>query len=180
MDTKVGAPALPRFEQPPRLLIVSAPYYTAIATRLLAGARAVLDAFGATHALAEVPGALEIGPAIRSAERRFEGFVALGCVLRGETSHYELVCAESARAITLLGVQRGLCVGNGVLTCETEAQALARAEPGGMDKGGGAAAAALHLIALRRRFAEAKGYEMNEPPLRFAGDPGGDPGGGVA
>ena len=177
MPIQDGALAVPRFDAPPRLLIVSAPYYADIAAQLLAGAKAVLDAFGARHELVEVPGALEIGPAIRFAERRHDGFVALGCVLRGETSHYDLVCAESARALTLLGVERALCVGNGVLTCETEAQAVARADPNGMDKGGGAAAAALHLIALRRRFSEPTGYELNEPLVRFAGEPGG---GGVA
>lgn len=162
---------LPRFEAPPRILLVAAPFYRAIADQLIAGARAVLDGFGAPHALIEVPGALEIAPAIRLAERRFDGFVALGCVLRGETSHYDTVCAESARGLTLLGVERGLCIGNGVLTCDTRAQAEARADPGGMDKGGAAAAAALHLVALARRFAEPAPMGFAEPTTRMAGEP---------
>jgi 6,7-dimethyl-8-ribityllumazine synthase len=159
MADKDGAPTPPRFDAPPRLLIVAAPFYRDIADHLLAGARAVLDGFSAPHETVEVPGALEIGAAIGFAAAgpatRFDGFVALGCVIRGETTHYDLVCEESARAITWLGLERGLCVGNGVLTCETRAQALARADRNVMDKGGGAALAALHLIALKRRFADA-------------------------
>lgn len=145
---------LPRLSPPPRVLLVIAPYYRAIAEGQLAGARAVLDAAGCEHKTVEVPGALEISPAIRLAAQggRFEGYVALGCVIRGETTHYQTVCEESARGITLLGVDRGLCIGNGILTVEREEQARERADPGGMDKGGGAAAAVLHLIALARRF----------------------------
>jgi len=145
--------APPRLDgAPASVLIVVAPFYRDIADGLLTGAQAVLDGFAAGREVIEVPGALEIPTAIRLAEGRFEGFVALGCVIRGETTHYETVCTDSARGLTLLGVQRGLCVGNGILTCETRAQAEARADPGGMDKGGGAALAALHLIALARRF----------------------------
>lgn len=146
----------PRFERPPRVLIVSAPYYRVIARNLVAGARARLEAAGATHELIEVPGALEIPPAIRLAAfggaRMFDGFVALGCVIRGETSHYDLVCGESARGITWLATVKGLPIGNGVLTVETLEQADERANPAGMDKGGGAAAACLSLIALAQRF----------------------------
>lgn len=145
--------ALPRFADRPGVLIVAAPFYRGIADRLIAGARAVCDAAGAEATLAEVPGALEIPAAIRLAEARFDAFVALGCVIRGETTHYETVCNDSSRGLMLLGVERGLCIGNGILTVETEAQALVRADPAGMDKGGGAAAAALHLLALKRRFA---------------------------
>lgn len=144
--------ALPSFDTPPRVLLVVAPYYRDIADGLLTGARAVLDAFGAQTEMVEVPGALEIPPTIRLAARHFDGFVALGCVLRGETTHYDIVSEDSSRGLMLLGVHHGLCVGNGILTCETREQALRRADPGGMDKGGGAAAAALHLIALARRF----------------------------
>ena len=102
----------------------------------------------------EVPGALEIPPAIRMAHRRggYEGYVALGCIIRGETYHFELVCNESGRGLTLLGLE-GLAIGNGILTPEDMAQAVVRADPNEMDKGGGAAAAALHLVALARRFA---------------------------
>lgn len=144
--------ALPSFETPPQVLLVVAPYYRDIAGGLLAGARAVLDAFGARTETVEVPGALEIPPAIRLAARHYDGFVALGCVLRGETTHYDIVSEDSSRGLMLLGVHHGLCIGNGILTCETRKQAARRADPGGMDKGGGAAAAALHLIALARRF----------------------------
>ena len=146
-----GVLALPDFETPPTVLLVAAPFYRGVADGLIAGARAVLDRAGARHELVEVPGALEIPTAIRLAAGRFEGFVALGCVIRGETTHYETVCNDSSRGLTLLGLQ-GLCIGNGILTCENMAQAEVRADPGGMDKGGGAAGAALHLVALARRF----------------------------
>lgn len=164
---------LPNFTGPaPRVLLVAAPFYRDIADQLIEGARAVLNAFGAPHELIEVPGALEIPTAIRLAERRFEAFVALGCVIRGETSHYDTVCAESAHGLTLLGVERGLCVGNGILTVETAEQAMVRADPTGMDKGGGAAAAALHLAAIARRFAEPQTMGFAEDAIQLAGQPG--------
>ncbi len=143
----------PEFDAPVRILIVVAPYYRDIADGLIAGARAEIAAAGAGCDLVEVPGALEIPTAIGIAGRmaEFDGYVALGCVIRGETTHYDTVCNESARAISLLGLQ-GLCIGNGILTVETMAQAAVRADPAGMDKGGGAAAAALHLVALSRRW----------------------------
>ncbi|MCL5778559.1 6,7-dimethyl-8-ribityllumazine synthase [Limibaculum sp. FT325] len=149
-----GSLALPRLAPAPRVLIVVAPYYRAIADGLLSGARAVLEQAGAVAETVEVPGALEIPPAIRLAadSGRYEGYVALGCVIRGETTHYDTVCNDSSRGLMLLGVERGLCIGNGILTCETLAQAEARANPAEMDKGGGAAAAAVHLIDLARRF----------------------------
>ena len=136
-----------------RVLIVLAPFYRDIADALLAGARAALDAAGARHETVEVPGALEIPTAIRlaSGSSDFDGFVALGCVIRGETSHYETVCNNSSRGLTVLGL-RGVCIGNGILTVENHAQAAVRADPSGQDKGGGAAAACLHLVALARRF----------------------------
>ncbi len=142
---------LPTLTPPPSVLIVVAPYYKGVADDLIAGAQAVLEQSGAVHDLVEVPGALEIPTAIRLASRHYEGFVALGCVIRGETTHYDTVCNDSSRGLTLLGLD-GLCIGNGILTCETMEQARVRAAPGEMDKGGGAAAAALHLVALRRRF----------------------------
>ena len=146
---------LPVFETTPRVLVVVAPYYRAIADGLTAGAGAMFARAGADCETVEVPGALELAPAIGFAARsgRFDAYVALGCVIRGETTHYETVCTESARGLTLLGVDAGLAIGTAVLTCETMEQAEARADPGGMDKGGGAAAAALHLLALARRFA---------------------------
>ncbi len=145
--------ALPRLEAPAHVLLVVAPFYREIADDLLAGARAVLEAAGVSHETLEVPGALEITPALGLAARsgRFDGFVALGCVIRGETTHYETVCADSARGLTLLGI-KGLCIGNGILTVENDAQASVRADPGRANKGGNAAEACLHLIAIARRF----------------------------
>ncbi|RAP41876.1 6,7-dimethyl-8-ribityllumazine synthase [Rhodovulum viride] len=151
--------ALPAFDRPAKLLIVVAPFYRDIADKLIAGAVATLDAAGVAHELIEVPGALEIPTAIALAHRlsNFDGYVALGCVIRGETTHYETVCNDSSRGLTLLGLQ-GALIGNGILTVENRDQALRRADPADMDKGGGAAAAALHLIALGRRWSgETKG-----------------------
>lgn len=144
-------PPMPHFDDPLKVLIVVAPYYKDIADNLVAGAQAVLDKAGAGHEIIEVPGALEVPTAIRIAQRtsNFDGFVALGCVIRGETTHYETVCNDSSRALTLLGLD-GACIGNGILTVETYDQAAIRA--GEQDKGGGAAAAALHLIALARKW----------------------------
>ncbi len=145
---------LPKFDRPVRLLLVVSPYYKDISDNQVAGAKAVAAACGAEIELVEVPGALEIPTAIALAERQnpFDGYVALGCVIRGETTHYDTVCNDSSRAITLLGLQ-GACIGNGILTVENEDQAVVRADPHGQNKGGGAAAAALHLIALSRKWA---------------------------
>jgi len=161
-----GVLPLPKLSPAPRLLLVAAPFYRKVADGLIAGARAALDEAGAKHELIEVPGALEIPVAIRLAAEggAWEGYVALGCVIRGETTHYETVCNDSSRGLMLLGVERGLAIGNGILTCETMAQAEVRADPAAMDKGGGAAAAALHLVALARRF---RGH-----PNRAPGVPG--------
>lgn len=145
---------LPVFDRPVRLLVVVAPYYKDIADNLVAGARAVAAQCGAEVEVVEVPGALEVPTAIAMAERlaKYDGYVALGCVIRGETTHYDTVCNDSSRAISLLGLQ-GACIGNGILTVENRAQAEVRADPAGQNKGGGAAAAALHLIALSRNWA---------------------------
>ncbi|HLQ18140.1 MAG TPA: 6,7-dimethyl-8-ribityllumazine synthase [Tabrizicola sp.] len=145
---------LPTFDKPVKLLIVVAPYYKDIADNLVAGARAVGEACGATVEMVEVPGALEIPTAIAMAQRQtdYDAYVALGCVIRGETTHYDTVCNDSSRAISLLGLQ-GACIGNGILTVENRAQAEVRADPAGQNKGGGAAAAALHLVALSRKWA---------------------------
>lgn len=147
------SPPLPVLDPPPRLLIVVAPYYKDIADALVLGATRMITAAGGSHELAEVPGALEIPLAIGIAQRQaeFDGYVALGCVIRGETTHYDTVCNDSSRGLMQLGLS-GACLGNGILTVENRAQALVRADPDGQDKGGGAAAAALHLIALQRRF----------------------------
>ena len=145
---------VPTFDKPVKLLIVVAPYYRDIADNLIAGAQAMAARAGASADLIEVPGALEVPTAIAMAARmaQYDGFVALGCVIRGETTHYDTVCNDSSRGLTLLGLQ-GICIGNGILTVENRPQAVVRADPGGQDKGGGAAAAALHLIALSRRWA---------------------------
>lgn len=137
----------------PRLLIVISPYYKDIADNLLAGAKAAVTASGATYDVAEVPGALEVPIAIRLAcnNDKYQGFVALGCIVRGETTHYDTVCNDSSRGLSELGLQ-GLCIGNGILTVENRTQAEVRADHMGQNKGGGAAEAALHLIALSNRF----------------------------
>lgn len=145
---------LPSFDKPVKLLVVVAPYYKDIADNLVAGAKAVGASCGAEVEVVEVPGALEIPTAIAMAERmaQYDGYVALGCVIRGETTHYDTVCNDSSRAISLLGLQ-GACIGNGILTVENRTQAEVRADPAGQNKGGGAAAAALHLVALSRKWA---------------------------
>ena len=136
------------------ILIVVAPYYTTISQKLVAGAVAAITAAGYPHEIVEVPGALEIPAAINLAvaSEYFSGFVALGCVLRGETSHYDTVCNESARGLQEIALRTYAAIGNGILTCETEEQAMVRAEPSHGNKGGEAAVAALRLIKLRTEF----------------------------
>jgi len=144
----------PRFDDiKPNLLIVIAPYYKDIADNLLTGAKAAIKAAGASYEVVQVPGALEVPTAIRlaSGADKYDGFVALGCVIRGETTHYDTVCNDSSRGLTLLGLQ-GYCIGNGILTVENREQADVRADFQGYNKGGGAADAAMHLIALSRKF----------------------------
>lgn len=164
--------ARPEFDTPVKMLIVVAPYYKDITDQLVAGAKAEIEAAGGTWELVEVPGALEVPSAIGIASRmsNFDGYVALGCVIRGETTHYDTVCNDSSRAITLLGLQ-GHCIGNGILTVENYEQAAVRAEAKGQNKGGGAAAAALHLIALGRKWGRAgKIGFTNELMLAAKGD----------
>ena len=144
----------------PHLLLVEAPYYAHIAALLRQGAERALAAAGATHEIVSVPGAFEIPAALgfaALAADRFDGFVALGCVIRGETTHYDHICAETARSLQDLMVRDGLAIGYGILTVENEAQALVRAAPDGRDKGGEAVRACLALAALKRRFAEDNG-----------------------
>jgi 6,7-dimethyl-8-ribityllumazine synthase len=139
-----------------RILIVESRYYEEIATMLLSGAKRSIEAVGANYAVITVPGALEIPQAIAlafDAEREaYAGAVALGCVIRGETSHYDIVAGESARALMDIGIARGIPVGNGILTVDTLDQARARAAPDKGDKGGTAAVAALALVRLKRRL----------------------------
>ena len=135
-----------------RVLIIEAGFYPEISDALLEGAVAALGSEVATDRVT-VPGALEIPGAIRLAAGRYDGFVALGCVIRGETHHFEIVANESARGLMDLMLRDGLCIGNGILTVEDEAQALHRARAGELDKGGDAARACLALITLKQRFA---------------------------
>ncbi|HEX8469042.1 MAG TPA: 6,7-dimethyl-8-ribityllumazine synthase [Allosphingosinicella sp.] len=137
-----------------RLLIVEARFYDHLNDLLLEGARAAIEAAGHEHETVTVPGALEVPAAIAlgAETERFDGFVALGVVIRGETYHFEIVAGESARGIMALTLD-GLAIGNGILTVENEAQALARARPEEKDKGGEAAKAALAMMGLRERFA---------------------------
>ncbi|MGH6943814.1 MAG: 6,7-dimethyl-8-ribityllumazine synthase [Geminicoccaceae bacterium] len=139
----------------PHLLIVEARFYDEISDLLLAGARCALEEAGATYQRVEVPGALEIPAAIGLAldAGRHDACVALGCVIRGETSHYDIVAGESARGLMLLAAQRGALIGNGILTVENAEQARVRADPARKDKGGDAARAALALLRLKQGFA---------------------------
>jgi 6,7-dimethyl-8-ribityllumazine synthase len=142
-----------------RILVVEARFYDDIADALLAGATRAIDAAGATFERVSVPGSLEVPPAIAmaldAAERRgtpFEGAVGLGCVIRGETLHFEIVSFESARALMDLSVARRIPIGNGIITVDTETQARERALVDKGDKGGDAARAALALVRLKRRY----------------------------
>ncbi len=143
----------------PNILIVEARFYAHISDALLDGAMAALEKAGARFERITVPGALEIPSAIlfaAKADKSYDGFVALGCVIRGETYHFEIVAGESARGLMDLGLHHGLCVGNGILTVENEEQALARAARDRLDKGGDAARAALALVALRAKLGAAR------------------------
>jgi 6,7-dimethyl-8-ribityllumazine synthase len=135
------------------ILIVEARFYEHLNDLLLEGARAAIAAAGHTHETITVPGALEIPGAVALASEsgRYDAYVALGVVIRGETYHFEIVAGESARGLMALSMD-GLAIGNGILTVENEAQALTRARPGEKDKGGEAAKAALAMLALRQRF----------------------------
>ena len=147
-----------------RILVVEARYYEDISERLLEGAKRALRQAGAAWDLVTVPGALEIPAAIMIAldaaaarGKPYDGVVALGCVIRGETSHYDIVAGESARALIDISLALSLPVGNGILTVDTDAQALARARPDRDDKGGGGARAALTLVRLKRRLSRTRG-----------------------
>ena len=143
----------------PSILIVEAPFYPEISRLLLDGATAALERGGAYFDSVSVSGALEIPPAINFAVKggehggkTYDGYVALGCVIRGETYHFDIVAGQSARALMDLSLEYGLCIGNGILTVGNEEQALVRATPTGGDKGGDAARACLALINLRARL----------------------------
>lgn len=142
-----------------RVLIVEARYYERLASELLSGAKDVCASAGVSAEVLTVPGALEIPAAIviacdaaAKSGRPIEAVVALGCVIRGETTHYEIVSGESSRALMDIAVSRGLPLGNGILTVENESQAWARANREDQNKGGGAAEAALSVLAIKRRL----------------------------
>lgn len=150
-----------KLEHKPHILIVEARFYPEITDYMVGGASDVLTVAGVTYERLSVPGSLEIPAVIAMAEksrregslnRPFDGYVALGCIIRGATFHYEIVCNESARGLTNVGLEYGCAVGNGILTCETMEQALERARPDQMDKGGDAAYAALKMVHIRTRF----------------------------
>lgn len=140
----------------PRILIVEARFYGDLANEMVAGAVAALDQTGAGHERVAVPGAFEIPAAIGFAADAggFDGYIALGCVLRGQTTHYDYVCQESARALQDLATGRGLAIGYGILTCENRDQAWVRADRDQGNKGRAAAEACLAMVDLRRRFAK--------------------------
>lgn len=145
----------------PHIMIVEARFYEDIGDELYRGAAAELDRVGASYERVQVPGAFEVPAAIRfavrsmdffTARRRFDGYIALGCVIRGETTHYDYVCMESARGLQDLACRHTLAIGNGILTVENREQAWARASVDGKNKGGGAARACLDMIELKRQF----------------------------
>ena len=144
---------------PPHLLIVESPYYEDITNELIRGAVAVLENAGATYDRIIVPGAFEIPAAIRFASDasehgriHYNGFIALGCVIRGETSHYDYVCGESARGLQELAIKDRLAIGYGVLTVENHEQAWARAAVDKGNKGGYVAETALRMITLKQEY----------------------------
>ncbi|MGD9980096.1 MAG: 6,7-dimethyl-8-ribityllumazine synthase [Hyphomonadaceae bacterium] len=147
---KSPAPKLPGA----RLLLVISPYYRGVADMMQRGAETAAADSGATLDRIFVPGAFEIPAAIAHAARskRYDGFVALGCVVRGETSHYDYVCSESARGLMELSTREGIAIGYGILTVENLEQAEIRADPACGDKGGEATKAALSMVAIKRRF----------------------------
>jgi 6,7-dimethyl-8-ribityllumazine synthase len=136
----------------PRVLIVEARFYADISDMLLAGAVAVLKDQSIKYDVIEVPGALEIPAAIAFAAERYDAFIALGCVIRGETSHYDTVCNESARGLMALSIERELALANGILTCENETQAVNRADPAKKNKGASFAKAALAMYELKKAY----------------------------
>lgn len=143
----------------PRVLILEARFYDDINDQLIAGAAKALETAGAVYEMVTVPGALELPAALQfvlhsrhGQEHEYDAFVALGCVIRGETSHYDLVCNESARGLYDLVAKYDLAFGNGILTVENHAQAEARADMARKDKGGDAARAALHMHELKHKY----------------------------
>ena len=141
---------LPDFTKKLKICIVSAPYYKDITENLIRGALNVLKRINADTEIVEVSGALEIPTAIKLMENQFDGFIAVGCVIRGETTHYEIVSTESSRGLANLGLEK-VCIGNAILTVENRLQAEKRADPKVFDKGGEACNALLSIIKIKRR-----------------------------
>ncbi len=137
-----------------KILIIQANFYEHISKLLLEGATKKIEAAGYKYEVITVPGALEIPVALAFAEesKKYDGYVALGCVIRGETSHYDIVAGESARGLSKLAIKKKIAVGNGILTVENEAQAIVRADPKQKDKGGFAASACITMLALKEKF----------------------------
>ena len=138
--------------RPPNILIVESRFYEDITDMLVEGTVAALQEAGATWERLEVPGTFEVPAVINMALDRYDGFVALGCVIRGETTHYDYVCGESARGLQELALHKHAAIGFGILTVENHAQAVARADPKQRDKGRDAVAACLRMVELKRRF----------------------------
>lgn len=137
-----------------KILIIEAPFYKHISQMLLEGATAELKKHNHEYEIIEVLGAFEIPAAISMAEnsKKYDGYVALGCVIRGETTHYDYVCIESARGLNELGFRQNLAIGYGIITCENEAQAIARADIKQKNKGGFASAACIRMIEIKKQF----------------------------
>ena len=154
-------PASFSFEAPPHVMIIEARFYSDIADMQLQGVKAVLDSVNATYVVITVPGALEIPAAVAYAmkamdfdpvRRRPDGYIALGCVLKGGTQHDVIVAGESARGLQDLSIRHSLAIGNGILTCNTLEQAQERADPARLNRGGEAAEACLRMIELKHQF----------------------------
>lgn len=152
------------------ILLVVAPFYDNITDQLIAGAQKVLQGQHYHTEIISVPGALEIPGAIMMSEQchRFQGYVALGCVIRGETSHYETVCNESARGIMDLTLHYKLAVGNGIITVENEEQAYARSSPDNKNKGGEAAKACMGLVKLRQKWQKQSAFQGDAHHIKLA------------
>jgi len=151
----------PQVTDVPHIMVIESRFYEDIADQLVQGAVGVLDDAGVTYERFAVPGTFEIPAAVRISiksrefnpvRRRFDGYVALGCVIRGDTSHYDYVCSESARGLQDLALEFVLAIGYGILTCENRKQADERAAVDKLNKGGGAARTCLEMIELKRYF----------------------------
>jgi len=149
-------PAAPKVNGPaPHVLVIRAPYYRAVIDGLTTGAARILTEAGATHEVLDIAGAYELPQAVRLAVRggqKFDAYVALGCIVRGETDHYDFICAASMNGLMDVSLQFGLCLGVGLLTCDNIGQAEARSGQDGHNKGAEAAAAALLQINAARRL----------------------------